>query len=339
MITENKKLITFSHTMSMNKDWQQSFIDKLGAKIINERQMKLPEAIASGSSYFMEIIPGLFVLIADFTFHVNIEFTKVESAGDFCIAYYDISDQISIHKVNNSKHKVGYHSKLGMGIVDDSLQSIYTPPVSERMYSFRLLISKDLLKEHLGSIIPPSLAKKTFASNKNTIFFYGHIESDTRVLLLKLKSRSYDQASFELHLRGVALNAFNSLISRMSEKKLVIGKLSEINLSVVMKTQLYLMENLLEKFPGVNFLAKMAGLSETKYNKLFNKLFKCSPNTFFLQEKFTLARVLLKSGDFSTICDVAYEIGYNKSGYFSGIYKKKFGRLPNSDFISSKNRI
>lgn len=333
MESENKKIIHFSHTVTMDTDWRQDFIQKLGAKLLNQRQLEFPKELASGCSYFMEIMPGLMALVVDFTFHKNVEFTKIASLGDYCIAYYDISDEISVHKVNNNKHKVGYLSKLGMGIVDAALSSTYIPPTGERMYSFRLLISKKLLKKHLGNVIPENIVEETFTT-KNTIYFYSHIDSRTRVLLLKLKERNYNETSYELFLKATALQAFGSLIERVSENKFVLGKLSEIDIQQVILTQRYLMDQLLEKFPGTDTLIHMAGMSASKYTKLFRKVFKCSPKAFFLQEKLLLAKELLKSGRFNTIYEVAYELGYSKSDYFSALYKKRFGDLPNKDFVS-----
>lgn len=335
METIDKQSMQFFHTVTMDTDWRQDFIQKLGAKLLNSRQLVFPENIASGCSYFMEVMPGLMVLVVDFTFHKNIEFTKIASPGDYCIAYYDISDEIGIHKVNNEKHKVGYHSKLGMGIIDAALSSTYIPPISERMYSFRLLISKELIRKHLDNIIPESILEKTF-TKKNTFYFYSHIDSRTRILLLKLKERSYEDTSYELFLKAAALHAFGSLIERVSENKFVPGKLSELDVQRVIQTQVYLMEQLLEKFPGIDILVEIAGMSVSKYTRLFKKIFKCSPNSFFLQEKLLLARELLKSGRFNTIYEVAYELGYSKSDYFSAVYKKKFGQLPHKDFISIK---
>lgn len=337
MNDDTHKLIHFSHSMDMSKEWRYDFVEKLGGEFINPRELILPKSLADGCSYFMEVMPGLNVLIVDFVFYDKIEITKIPSSDDFCIAYYDIGDQISIHKINNKKHKVGYHSKLGMGVIDASLQSTYIPPVSERMYSFRLLISKALLKKYLGDIIPLALLDKTFSTKKNTIFFYSHIDSATRVLLLKLKKRNYKDASYELHLKGVALQAFNSLITRMRESEIVIKRLNEKDVQSIMKTQLYLMEHLLEKFPGIDFLVEMAGMSATKYSKLFKKIFKCTPNAFFLQEKFLLAHELVISGKFKNISEVAYELGYKNSEYFSVLYKERTGNLPSENFISSNS--
>lgn len=321
--------------MAMDDSWRQDFVDQIGAELINARQMVFPEDKASGCSYFMEVMPGLMVLIVDFVFHKPIEFTKVASSAEFCIAYYDLSDQISLHLVNDSRHKVGYQSKLGLGIVDASLSSTYIPPVGKRMYSFRLLISKKILKKYLQGSIAASMAGKVFDGKKNTIFFYGHIKSPTRIALNKLKERSYDEPSFELLLKGVALKAFGHLIERMSEQgPVVLRQLTEAAAAQVIKTQLFLMEQLLEVFPGIEYLADMAGMSISKYTVIFKKLFNGSPNQFFLNEKMLLAQTLLTSGNFRNINEVAYELGYGKPGHFAKTYKKILGQLPSEVFIA-----
>lgn len=304
--------------MGLDTSWRQDFIDQLGARLVNPRQLLFPSHIALGGSYFMEVMPGLMVLIVDLTFQTDIEFTKIGSKEAFCIAYYDLSDEISIHQVNETEHKVGYRAKLGMAIVDAALKSTYTPPVLERMYSFRLIISKALLKEYY----------------QGDVFLYTHIDSRTRLALLKLKDRSYDDPSFELCLKGAALQAFGYLIQRMNDSGPVeLVRVSDAELSQVMRTQDYLMEQLLETFPGIDTLADMAGMSVSRYNKVFKKLFKTSPNAFYLNEKLLLGQAFLKSGRFSSISEVTYELGYGKPGYFAKVYKKAFGLLPAEDFV------
>lgn len=88
-------------------------------------------------------------------------------------------------------------------------------------------------------------------------------------------------------------------------------------------------------FPGVGVLASMAGMSESKYKKLFSKMMKGSPKSFFLQQKLLLAQNLLKSGNFNSIREVAIEVGYSKPGYFSEAYKKAFGTCPKEAFVKT----
>lgn len=319
--------------MSMDSGWRADFVNQLGARIINSRQMRLPDDMADGCSYFMEVMPGLMVLIVDFTFHTSIEFTKLASQDEFCIVYFDLSDKISLHQVNGTGHQVGYKSKLGLGIVDAALKSTYIPAVGERMYSFRLLVSKSLLKKYFLGNMSALMVEQTFDGQKNTIFFYSHIKSPTWLALNQLKDASYDSPSFELMLRGVTFKVFGHLIEQMSETgPVIVRQITEIDAGQILKTQSYLMEQLQDNFPGVGFLAEMAGMSVSKYSDIFKKLFKDSPKQFFLREKMLLAQVLLGSGDFGSISEIAYELGFGKPGYFSKLYKNMFDEFPSAAF-------
>jgi AraC-like DNA-binding protein len=292
------------------------------------KQISIPHDIAQGCSYFMEVMPGLMALVVDFTLQRSVELNQVVNAEDFYIAYYDLSDEIDIQKINHSK--VNYHSKLGMIVVDATLKSSYTP--SFKMYSFWLLIAKPLLQKYLlGSTGGPKMGQN------NTIVFTSHMDSRTRLCILKLRTRNYNDPSFELSLRGTSLQVFAYLVERINENDLVLGKLSELDTAQIIKTQTYLMEQLLGAFPGIDFLASTAGMSISKYKKLFKRIFKESPNSFFIREKLNLAQELLKSGNFNTINEVGNELGYLKPGYFAAIYKNQFGQLPGEVFV--KNRL
>lgn len=313
--------------MGLHSHWQQDFVAGLGAQWTAGCKLTFPPEIAHGDSYFLEIIPGLTALIADYTFHKSIEFVKAASEADYCIAYYDLSEEISLHHVNGEKYKVGYQSQLGMGVVDGVLESSYTPPIGERMYSFRLLIAKKLLYKHLDLASPLEDAK-------DTICFYDHIDSRTRIALLDLKTRNFGETSFYLTVKGVALTAFGNLVERMAEKEPQPGLLSEQDAEHVLHTQQYLMEHLRESFMGLEQLSTMAQMSATKYQKLFRKLFGESANNFFLREKLRLAKKLLQSGQYARINEVAYELGYSKPGHFASAYNKLFNVLPKADFLA-----
>lgn len=289
-------------------------------------QLVLPNDIAKGCAYFMEVMPGLMSLIVDFSLQRNIELIKTVNAEDFYIAYFDLSDEIDIHQIKE-QGKINYQSKLGMVVVDASLKSSYIP--SLKMYSFWLIISKPLLQKYLFGNIDSTNNKK------NSIVFSSHIDSRTRLCLLKLKMKNYDDPSFELSVRGTTLQVLGYLVERINEIGPILGKLSELDTTQVIKTQTYMMEQLLGPFPGIDFLAAKAGMSISKYKKLFKRIFKESPNSFFLREKLNLAHVLLKSGNFNSISEVANELGHVKPGYFAAIYKKQFGQLPGEVFKKS----
>lgn len=160
------------HRMGIAIDWQQDFKDALGAVSFNDHYLIFPKEIGDGCSFYLEVLPGLMLLIVDFTFREQYILTKYASSEDYCIAYYDLSEELSIHHVNGEQHQVGYQAQLGMGIVDGSLESTYIAPIGQRMYSFRLLISKELLKHYLAGKLPLSKAEKAFDTRKKIQFSF-----------------------------------------------------------------------------------------------------------------------------------------------------------------------
>jgi AraC-like DNA-binding protein len=324
------------HHYALEPDWQQPMANDLGAELVEEKILKLPEHIGKGGSFFLEVMPGLSLLLADVTFSVPISFTRMATTDHFYLVYYDLSDEVSSHIVEGTDHKIGYRSKLGMGFMDSHTESTLIPTVNERYYSFRLFIGKALLMSLMGNSKPQNIVETLFDESKNTLFFYGHIDSSTRLLLKGLKDKSFDDPSFELLAKGAALKILTYLVRRARNFEPIIQKLSSSDTASILNTSQYLLDNLLLDFPGVTFLAEMAGMSDSKYKKLFTKIVKRSPKSFFLNEKLLLAQNFLESGNFNSIREVAIEVGYSKPGYFSEAYKKAFSVLPQEVFIKTK---
>lgn len=324
----DQERIDFLYHYTLKPDWQQQIVEKLGAELKDNKILTLPQSIASGSSIFLEVLPGLSVFLLDMTFHVPVAIIREATDQNFYMAYYDFGDEITTHVLNDTAHKAGYNSKLGMGFMDASIKGVIMPPIGERSYSLRLIIDKDFVKELYTPNREELINSSLFDESKNTLFFYTHIDSKSKILLNKLKDLSFTNASFELKLKSTALYLLTYLIERASRFEPIINKLSQQDIDNILNTAQFMMKNLTSEFIGLEVLAKMAGMSVSKYKVLFKKILKETPNGFFLQEKLLLAQQLLKSGNFNSVTEVAYELGYNKAGYFSGVYKKMHGYLP-----------
>ncbi|RAJ31018.1 helix-turn-helix domain-containing protein [Pedobacter cryoconitis] len=331
----NKRL-EFTYHYTLTPEWQQQIVENLGATLIDNKLLIIPEEIASGGSVFLEVLPGLSVHLLDMTFHVPVAITRAAKDHNYYMIYYDIGDEITTHILGDTVHQAGYHSKLGMGFMDSSVTGVIIPPVNERSYSLRLLVDKNYYKLLAATNRTAELSDLLFDESKNTLFFYSHIDSRSKVLLNKLKEdHHFSSSSFELKLKHIALYLLNYIVDRTADFEPIINKLSQQDIDNILKTSKYLLDNLLTEFPGIPVMADIAGMSGTKYKTLFKKILKDSPSNFFSNEKLLLAQKLLQSGDFNHINDIAYELGYNNPGYFSRMYKKMFGFSPVDVLIKS----
>ncbi|SEB10645.1 helix-turn-helix transcriptional regulator [Pedobacter hartonius] len=331
----SEERIEFLYHYTLSPEWQQQVADKLGAVITDQKIMVMPDSIATGSSIFLEVLPGLSVFLLDMTFHVPVAITRIATDQNYYMAYFDLGDEVTTHLLHDTEHRAGYQSKLGMGFMDASIRGIIIPPVEERSYSLRLIIDKDFLKCLFAPNREEEITSGLFDESKNTLFFYSHIDSRSKVLLNSLENLSFTSTSFELKLKSTALRLLAYLVDRATRFQPIINKLSQQDIDQVLKTSQYMLDNLLSDFPGLHQLSAMADMSVSKYKVLFKKILKQTPNRFFLNEKMLLAQTLLLSGNFNNVNDVAYELGYNQPGYFSGLYKKNYGILPGEIMVKS----
>lgn len=328
-------ILHIKYRYEMSVGWQQALADDMGAELINGNRLALPENLGNGGTFFLEVMPGFSLSLADMTFDIPVAFTKMASSDHFYQVCYDFSEGISNRIVDGVDHPAPYQSKFEMGFADSRKESTIVLKVNERYYSMCLLIESQFFKSLVGDVRPELIIETLLNNAKNTWLFYNHIDSSTRLLLKKIKERSFEDPSFELLAKATALKILTYLVKRVRKFDPFMEKLSPGDTSVILNTSQYLRDNLRLDFPGVAVLADMAGMSESKYKKLFSKIMKSSPNSFFLQEKLLLARCLLQSGSFNSIREVAIEVGYSKPGYFSEAYKKAFGTCPQEAFMKA----
>jgi AraC-like DNA-binding protein len=318
----------FEHTYSLKPHWQQKYVDELGCTITNEKVMHFPKNVIDGTSYFTEISPDVSVVVIDAVLQKEMRFTRLKAEEEFWIIYYDLSDNFNNHVVNNVKHKIGYASKLGFGIVDSQISSSYDAKVGDRVYSFRLFIKKDAVKAFFEKEKIEKRFKNIFESNKKKIFFYGHIDSRSKVVLHDLKQYNIESFNYEFLLKNAAYNLLAYFYERLRDDGSTMKSLFEKDAVAITNSQDFLLSDLLMPFPGIIRLAEIANMSVSKFTNLYKYIYGKSPALFFKIEKLELAKELLESGNFNSISDLSYTLGYNNAAYFSYVYKKHFGVLP-----------
>ncbi|MCC9074479.1 helix-turn-helix transcriptional regulator [Flavobacterium sp. F-65] len=319
----------FEHFYSLTSTWQQNYIDEFGCTMISDRIMSFPKEVADGAAYFMEISPDMAVVVFDATLKEKIRFTRIQTDEDFWIIYYDLSDRFNKHVVNGVKHKIGYKSKLSFGIVDNQIRSSYVPEIGNRSYLFRLLISKKMIKSFFEKEVLEKRLNAFLKNNIQKMFFYGHIDSRSKLVLYELKQQRMEDFNYEFLLKNASYKILTYFFERLVNQGANMKSLLEKDVEAVMKSQDFLLSDLLLPFPGILTLAEIANMSVSKFSNVYKNIYGKSPALFFRIEKLELAKELLENGDFKSIADLSDALGYSKTAYFSSIYKKHFGVFPN----------
>jgi AraC-like DNA-binding protein len=74
-------------------------------------------------------------------------------------------------------------------------------------------------------------------------------------------------------------------------------------------------------------LAEAAHLAPTTLRRLFNESFACSPMVYLQQLRVKKAMLML-ADPAKSVSDIAFEVGFNDSGYFTRVFKKEVGETP-----------
>ncbi|MFH6937701.1 helix-turn-helix domain-containing protein [Flavobacterium sp. FlaQc-30] len=325
------------HIYTLTPDWLYQDLEQLGegGEVIDGKVILMPE-LAEGGVFFTQVTSGLSVVLLDLTFKKEICIRRLKSDSDLYIIHYDFSDEINLIHVDGIKHKIGYKANLGLGVVDNAIENIFQPVVGERVFALRLLVNKKILSASIADQNLKNANKRRIKSDKNTLYFYDHIDSNSKLIIHNIKNKSFLEPSFQIYLQGVSLRLLAKFINRYSNLAQLLHHIPDKEAEALNLTKNYLLENLLIGFPGVDMLAEMAGMSVTKYKSLFRKMFVTTPNHFFIRQKMILAQELLKSENFVDLSDVAYKLNYSKVSKFSNSYFQHFGKKPSDDFMRSE---
>ena len=110
------------------------------------------------------------------------------------------------------------------------------------------------------------------------------------------------------------------------EREIAEAKISVMNDSILEAVE-YIHDHFTEDSLSVDFLAKMCGMSDTYFRKLFVKNFSVTPIKYINSLKLNYARELLLSG-YYTVGEVSEKCGFNTINYFSSFIKKETGLMP-----------
>ena len=98
--------------------------------------------------------------------------------------------------------------------------------------------------------------------------------------------------------------------------------------NIILPAVSYLKKHLYDCDLSIDSLHELCGISGTYFRNLFRARYGESPQNYILSRRLSHAKAIIDSGDFSTISEVAFSVGYNDPLYFSRAFKKKYGLSP-----------
>jgi len=187
--------------------------------------------------------------------------------------------------------------KLG---ISGDLQQLLDDPTHSETFFHQIPIDIDLSEQisEIQSLICEGLMRRAFLESQALELFY-------RSIVLYNRNLSGGEKS-------IALSSYD--LQQIDQAKSIL-------------------ENNLRESITIETLAKTVGLNEQKLKSGFKKIHGSPIKTYLKSFRLEKAKALLIQGNMS-ISEVAEEIGYKNRGYFSRIFRDKYGVLP-KDYVKS----
>ena len=122
------------------------------------------------------------------------------------------------------------------------------------------------------------------------------------------------------------LSLFYGLLSHLSAEE--NAHYDKEKFSIIAPAVAYLKKHVYDSSLKGDMLYRLCGISGTYFRKIFALRFGKTPQQYILSTRLSHAKAIIASGDFDTITEVAFSVGFHDPLYFSKAYKKAYGVSP-----------
>jgi len=293
--------------------------------------------------YYQEFEDQLIILFSMLEIKANICFKGV-SKKDLSHDYYCLTMSTNLEKDVVAKRIIN-----GERIENSSFQLI-KPGISLNTYhfknsnfqSFSIYFKEEWLLKFITSGKDINNKLQEF-KNSNTECYITTIDDD--IFLAEFLGIVKFQLKIKLENRDVELlhTKVNDFLNYYLNTAFTLPNSSmHYNLSNTDRVKLkeverILTEHITQKFPGISFIAKQIGFSETKLKSLFKEVYQKTLLEYFQDMQMRCAYDMLKEGKMK-VTEVANHFGYANVGKFGATFKSYTNVLP-SKVHSTENEV
>lgn len=316
-----------THEYGVDLFWKEHLAKELGG-YVEGSYLKIPEEVHSGTRYVLEVSPFTTVLIIDATYNQQVTYHQRNSKQDFIGVYFNLTEGDAFHVLDKVSKPVGRWN-YNLAIMDSSLDADYIVMEGSKTYMISIFIAKTAFKKHLGKLPQfKAVLDAVLDADQNTFIRYERMTNEAWWLIEELRKIDMADPLYDVFLKGTVYALMADYMDQVAgQEEELIEKVLKVDLMAIINSQLALMDQITNPFPGIAALAADACMSETRYKTLFKKLTGLSPNVFFLNNKLLLAKQMLEHGE-QTIGQIAAQYSFANASHFAELFKNAFGVAP-----------
>jgi AraC-like DNA-binding protein len=299
-----------------------------------KRQILSNTMFINANLLYLDISPTLWIFVSDLKLKKNVAIQNI----------YEPNLPKNFHIFNLQFYErtiSGKQNRINGAIVSDRTWTLFKAGVANQVHHFKdtrqfnitVYFTDEWLKQQQASKL--FLNNETFThffnSENDYIFWPDHTQISQDVyaqFLLRITTRNED---LKVGMEQMIIELFEKFIRTMTDelKGMKPEQISFKDIKYIQKVEKKLLENLQGEFPGIEELAKHAGVSTTKLKNDFKAFHRTSLFQYFRSHKLKLAHTIIAEKN-TPIKEVAKFFGYENASKFSEAFKDEFGYLPST---------
>ena len=304
--------------LDISKNILEQFAQQLDVEIHNNT-FTLNSKLGKGKMSLTTFPVGL--EFYHFTFQLNtpVKMQSVNPANsEWLLLNLNLSKTKTTKKVN--AEEVNFHKYLPSGIL------MYTPQTEVQSMSppfekFEIV----LIRFHHSFLQQYNYNKIQLFQNTDKAIIYEDLDVQLERHLFQILENQKEKLIAHSELLKFLSVFFQKLAQRDAENK--YQNLHADDLKGLFLAAAQLRNPLVQKLPSIEALAKVSGMSITKFKTCFKQVFGSPPIKYHLKIKMEYARTQLETHE-KSVSEISYELNYSHPSKFTLAYKKHFDMLP-----------
>ncbi|WP_255066689.1 response regulator [Lacihabitans sp. LS3-19] len=197
-----------------------------------------------------------------------------------------------------------------------------------------LLITDLVMPEIDGKELLTKARENTFFAELPIIFLTASANEETRLELLEMGIDDFLKKPFEKRelLARIRFITTRQQVAKQ-ERDNVLAEIDESpQRDLIGNLKQYVNKNLSNLKLNIPELAEAMNMTERSLYRHVKSQTGLTPNELIKELRLQRARIILELGKYSTIKQVAYEVGFESSSHFAQIYEQRFGKHPSEYF-------
>jgi len=313
-------------TVEIKLTTPDKFHENLSQQIPSKRidnQLILEKEFGEGGMTYLQLQEGLYVNQIDLKLNAPLILHRTpKENNDYFILNFHLSKSNLIQNIGDKEYELGFEN-INILLSSACAEATIMIPPKVPIKLFNIGFTFKWLEENILSFKSGDIFS-IFHSNKPIYLF----ETTNYLYKKKLKLTDFENQS-RLSITSGTLQLLDYFFQKVSQRNLRIDEYQNINLKefAVMQKIRENIDNSVDSTLSVENLAKIAGMSLSKFKLLFKQIFGTTPYKYYLANRMERSMELLESKKYS-VTEVGYIVGYSNPSQFSKSFQKHFGILP-----------